>query len=499
MPGTACSWRLPPKEPSRLESAHVPCDIVLVLDVSASMAEFAPIMKPGERDENPGCTVLDIVKHAARTIIHTLDEKDRLGLVTFSTVAKARRPLLPMTPENKKSIENIINGLQTESGTNMWRGLERGLELFNVESDTNRVPALMLLTDGLPNQGEPAGGYAQALRARGPLLTTIYTFGFGPSIKSGLLSTMAEIGGGYYGFIPHSNMVCTVTVNAVAHLQSTFVTNCRLDLRIRSPIQLQISTGQVLEMRQGHIFSDFTVSVALGSIQYGQSRHIYLRFNEKVGDSCVIKPELAYSGSGGRDHILGCDVPITQASTLSANDMAFHRNRSILCRFILSLFPLGRRGYIVESRDSANRVSLYGYMLEALSAAKDGDDRCNQALHEQVEGLIRQAVYADDDEWNGWGKHYLLSVWAAHAKQLRTTFLDPGVQMYDAESPLFAKCQTRLTKAFEEEVAPPKPSRLAEADPVYSSGSATLHMGSYSGRSLMYSQNPFATPKSSRK
>jgi hypothetical protein len=76
----------PPTEPEN-HIHHVPCDLVLSIDVSGSMQSAAPApSKPGEKDdeEDSGLSVLDLVKHAARTIIETLDSNDRLGIVSFS-------------------------------------------------------------------------------------------------------------------------------------------------------------------------------------------------------------------------------------------------------------------------------------------------------------------------------------------------------------------------------------------------------------------------------
>ena len=79
----------PPKEPQNLNSGHVPCDIVLIIDVSGSMGIDAPVpTHPGEPEERNGLNVLDLVKHASLTILESLNETDRLGIVTFSSKAR---------------------------------------------------------------------------------------------------------------------------------------------------------------------------------------------------------------------------------------------------------------------------------------------------------------------------------------------------------------------------------------------------------------------------
>lgn len=82
----------PPRAPTDIVKSHVPCDIVLVIDVSGSMQTPAPatiINDDGETvQENTGLSVLDITKHAALTVLETLDAGDRLGIVTFSSTGK---------------------------------------------------------------------------------------------------------------------------------------------------------------------------------------------------------------------------------------------------------------------------------------------------------------------------------------------------------------------------------------------------------------------------
>lgn len=138
----------PPTVPST-QIPHVPCDIVLVIDVSGSMAGAAPV--PGEEtNESTGLSILDLTKHAARTIIETMNEGDRLGIVTFASKANVVQPLLSMTNENKERSRENVTSMRPIDATNLWHGLLEGIKLFqNVES--SNVPAIMVLTDGMPN------------------------------------------------------------------------------------------------------------------------------------------------------------------------------------------------------------------------------------------------------------------------------------------------------------------------------------------------------------
>lgn len=79
----------PPLKPEN-DVPHVPCDIVLVIDISGSMNSAAPIPTGERGGEDTGLSILDLTKHAAKTIIETLNEKDRLAVVTFCTEVNVR-------------------------------------------------------------------------------------------------------------------------------------------------------------------------------------------------------------------------------------------------------------------------------------------------------------------------------------------------------------------------------------------------------------------------
>ena len=89
----------PPAEP------RAPADICCVVDVSSSMGELATC-NGGEEVMEGGLTMLDVVKHAVRTVMHTLQAGDRMSLVTFSDEAGLDEGLLPLTLSNLLCMEN---------------------------------------------------------------------------------------------------------------------------------------------------------------------------------------------------------------------------------------------------------------------------------------------------------------------------------------------------------------------------------------------------------
>ena len=77
----------PPQDPP-INFQRASVDIVLVIDVSGSMFMEAPLLDAQDSSESAGLSILDLVKHAALTILETLNQGDRLALVTFSDNAQ---------------------------------------------------------------------------------------------------------------------------------------------------------------------------------------------------------------------------------------------------------------------------------------------------------------------------------------------------------------------------------------------------------------------------
>jgi len=93
----------PPREPIAQEKQpgrRAPLDLCLVIDVSGSMGTDAPAAtEDGKAKESMGLSVLDVVKHACRTILSTMQDDDRLSIVTFTDSAEVRLSVRPRSDD----------------------------------------------------------------------------------------------------------------------------------------------------------------------------------------------------------------------------------------------------------------------------------------------------------------------------------------------------------------------------------------------------------------
>jgi secreted protein with Ig-like and vWFA domain len=170
------------------------------------------------KTETHGLTILDVVKHAVKTVVKLLNDDDRLSIVYYSSTAGTAHALSSMTLANQTKAIDALEKLQPNGSTNLWAGLKLGLDQLAAAARPGRASTVLVLTDGQPNC-EPARGHIGALEGyqrKCERAASIWTFGFGYDIDSTLLVALARKGGGCYAFIPDSSMVGSAFVNATA-------------------------------------------------------------------------------------------------------------------------------------------------------------------------------------------------------------------------------------------------------------------------------------------
>ncbi len=111
-------------------------DIVFVIDKSGSMS--------GEK--------IAQVKSVFTKIISDLPPDDYFNVIFFDTdMRRYSSSLMEANTKNKADAANFVNSLDANGGTNINQALLDAVGMFN--TDSNRVPIIVFLTDGEPTEG----------------------------------------------------------------------------------------------------------------------------------------------------------------------------------------------------------------------------------------------------------------------------------------------------------------------------------------------------------
>ena len=148
-----------------VEKKSIPADIVLVLDVSGSMAYDMG------RDGGNSNQRLNALKNAVNSFIDIINENDlkdpdgkdreqrlgnRIAIVTYSTNANnATNGLIPLgnsLTDNSgvTSLKTIVNGLTANGGTYAHKGMDIAYGILSPLNDTRQLRTTVFFTDGVP-------------------------------------------------------------------------------------------------------------------------------------------------------------------------------------------------------------------------------------------------------------------------------------------------------------------------------------------------------------
>ena len=156
----------------------IPADIVLVLDVSGSMAYDMNGNAPNSRWFDRNNVRLDALQNAVKSFIDIINANDlyyvdeegkpdktkpreqrlgnRIAIVTYSTNAYDRSGgLIPLgnsltDSTGVTSLKTIVNGLTANGGTYAHRGMNLAYNLLSPLNDTRQLRTTVFFTDGVP-------------------------------------------------------------------------------------------------------------------------------------------------------------------------------------------------------------------------------------------------------------------------------------------------------------------------------------------------------------
>jgi len=421
---------------------RIPSDIVLVVDTSGSMGSEASI----QGVESSGLSMLDIVKHAVKTVIKTLNSKDRLALVSYSSHARVVFDLMTMTEEHKTKAMSLLDTLQPDGMTNLWDGLFNGLELLKKRtSNIITNSAVFLLTDGEPNIEPPRGHVVMLQRYAenngGKLPGSVNTFGFGYSLDSKLLRNLAVEGGGMYSFIPDSGFVGTAFVNSLSNILATVTPFIQITVEPQPGVSLPVDC--VCVVTQPHIRTSWGLSMNLGSIQAGQSVDVIIKVTASNFDLSqpLINATMTYRPSGSSlasDEIKVDGNFISNINVTDKQNIHSHRIRSSFINILEECVAIMKQN--LNFSDHA-MIKINGLIDEIRTWLSNNNQESVgiqspvsriRAMLEDLTGQVSQGL-GNKKYFAKWGKHYIPALQRSHELQQCNNFKDPGIQNYGGE------------------------------------------------------------------
>jgi Mg-chelatase subunit ChlD len=161
---------------------QAPVDIILAIDASSSMADATSESGPSK---------IAAAKSAAQAFVNLLDlDQSRVGIVAFDS---ASRDLTGGLTSDPVVLSSALSGLETGYGTRIDLGLVAALEILAAERLPDRLPMVVLLSDG--EGDDRALGPADALRQA---QIRVFTIGLGDDVDSSRLRLIATTPDDYW-------------------------------------------------------------------------------------------------------------------------------------------------------------------------------------------------------------------------------------------------------------------------------------------------------------
>ena len=150
---------------SRWDEQRKPARVLLLVDVSGSMGDFAT---------DDGQTKLDLAKHAAIDALDQFKDEDEVGLRIFSTDLQTSEPrdyidVVPFGPigEQREALASRIRSLVPTQGTPLYTAVRDSYRMMQDDYAADRINAIVLLSDGQNEdpRNEDLNGLLEDLRS----------------------------------------------------------------------------------------------------------------------------------------------------------------------------------------------------------------------------------------------------------------------------------------------------------------------------------------------
>lgn len=257
-----------------------PMNLCVVLDRSGSMAAEGKIT---------------YAKKALYALIDQLTSNDILSIVIYDDVVDILSEARHV--RNKSALKRLIERIEPRGSTNLGGGMVEGFRQVGRHFDKEYVNRVVLLSDGLANQGvvDPTelNRIARKYRSRSISLTAM---GVGLDYNENLMMGLAESGGGNYYFIESPRNLASMIQKELNALSCVVATNASIELMLGRGVRVVDVIGCE------HRLESERYIIPVGDLYANERREftVELELPEGVGSMVVATGALYYDVGDAR-------------------------------------------------------------------------------------------------------------------------------------------------------------------------------------------------------
>jgi Ca-activated chloride channel homolog len=274
---------------------------------------------------------------------------------------------------DREALKAQVQRIEPGGSTALYAGVEAGgKQLLKIDSRTERINRVILLSDGLANVGPSSTsalkGLGRSLSRQGVSVTTI---GVGDDYNEDLMAGLAEASDANYYYVQDAEKLPEIFAKELGGLQTVTARNVQLVITCANGVEPIDLIGRPEK------FVDRKTVVEFGPFASGQRRYLFLRCRVKAQDA-VTQMDLASVKITYRDEINGSQEVNTEQNvrigvTTNEKEIASAINQTVAVERELQLNALAKDQAMSDAdagnyRNAAESLRANAQKLEAVAA-----------------------------------------------------------------------------------------------------------------------------------